>query len=155
MDEYEKMTEKYEIASRWKRLWASLLDCIIMMIVIVPIMFFTGAFGATAQGVKPSITYTLAMGLIGLIVFALINFKLLISNGQTVGKKIFKIKIVTLNGELPELKNHILKRYLVFFLPGQLPVIGQIFSIVNILFIFGKQKRCIHDFAAKTTVIVN
>jgi uncharacterized RDD family membrane protein YckC len=38
-------------------------------------------------------------------------------------------------------------------LPGQIPVVGQIFSFINILFIFTKEKRCIHDLVAKTKVV--
>lgn len=155
MDESTIMAKNFQVASRWKRLWASLIDTIIMMIIVFPIMYFTGAFENIAQGYQPSMGYNIAMGFVGLIVFALINFKLLISNGQTVGKKILNIKIITLEGDLPDFNNHILKRYLVYFLPAQLLIVGQIFSFVNILFIFGKQKRCIHDFVAGTKVIAS
>jgi uncharacterized RDD family membrane protein YckC len=105
------------------------------------------------EGVQRSIGYNLVIGLLGLGVFILINGKLLIANGQTIGKKLLGIRIVDLNGDLPELKKHLIKRYAVFFIPGQVPAIGQFFSIINILFIFGKQKRCVHDLAAGTKVV--
>ena len=146
-------TEQNELASRWKRLWASLLDSLILMLIILPVMYFTGGFEGVSAGVQPSMGYSLLMGLFGLIVFVLVNGKLLVDNGQTIGKKILGIKIITDNGELPTLKEHLLKRYAVFFLPGQIPLVGQIFSIVNVVFIFGKQKRCIHDIAGGTKVV--
>ena len=141
------------LASRWSRLSASLLDSLILMTILIPAMYFTGGFSGFSEGVQPSIGYNLVIGLLGLVVFILINGKLLISNGQTIGKKLLGIRIVDLNGDLPELKKHFIKRYAVFLIPGQVPVIGQIFSFINILFIFGKQKRCVHDLAAGTKVV--
>lgn len=151
--EIDSNTTKPDLASRWSRLWASIIDSLIMMLVIVPAMYFTGAFDDLANGVEPSLVYNLAIGLLGFVVFFLINGKFLISDGQTIGKKILGIKIVDLNGNLPGVKQHLLKRYAVYFIPGQVPVVGQIFSVVNILFIFGKEKRCLHDMVAGTKVV--
>ena len=141
------------LASRWSRLWASLLDSLIMMFIILPAMYFTGGFDVISTGEEPSLGYNLAIGVLGFIVFFILNTHLLINKGQTIGKSVLGIKIVDLDGNLPVFKNHILKRYAVYFLPGQVPIVGQMFSIVNILFIFGAQKRCIHDHAAGTKVV--
>ncbi len=140
------------LASRWQRLWASLLDSLIMLLLMLPIMFFTGIFERLSQGIQPSFAYNLLMATIGLTIFCLINGRFLLDNGQTVGKKVLGIKIVGINGEQATL-NHFLKRYAVYFLPGQVPVVGQFFSLVNVLFIFGKEKRCIHDLAGPTKVV--
>jgi uncharacterized RDD family membrane protein YckC len=148
-----KSEESHLLASRWSRLWASLLDSLIRVTFLSPAMYFTGGFSGLSEGVQRSIGYNLVIGLLGLGVFILINGKLLIANGQTIGKKLLGIRIVDLNGDLPELKKHLIKRYAVFFIPGQVPAIGQFFSIINILFIFGKQKRCVHDLAAGTKVV--
>lgn len=141
------------IASRGSRLGASLLDSLVMMLFTIPTMYFTGGFDGVSKGVEPSLFYSIGIGLFGLMIFLLINFKLLKDAGQTVGKKIIGIKIVDTAGEPASWGKHYVKRYSVFFIPGQIPLVGQIFSIINILFIFGKQKRCIHDFAAGTQVI--
>ncbi|OMH28474.1 RDD family protein [Motiliproteus sp. MSK22-1] len=143
-----------QLASRWSRLLAALLDGLIIMIVTLPVMYFTGGFDGITNGIEPSVTYNLVIGALGLAIFILVNGKLLISNGQTLGKKVLGIKIVDLNGDLPGLKQHLLKRYAVYFIPGQIPIAGQLFSFINILFIFGKQKRCIHDYLAGTKVVV-
>jgi uncharacterized RDD family membrane protein YckC len=141
------------LASRWDRLWASLLDGIIYFIVIMPVMYFTGAFDGIAQGVQPSLGYNLAIGVVGIIAFIILNGKLLVSSGQTIGKRAIGIKIVDLNGNLPTLNDHLLKRYAFYFIPGQIPFVGPLISIVNILFIFGSEKRCIHDLVAGTKVV--
>lgn len=142
------------LASRWKRLWASMLDSITILVVTLPTMYLTGGFEGAMKGIQPSVEYSLMIGAVGISFFLIINIKLLMNNGQTIGKKILGIKIVDLEGNLPTFKKQLIKRYAVFFLPGQIPVAGQFISILNVLFIFGKQKRCVHDFAAGTKVIV-
>lgn len=140
-------------ASRWDRLWAALIDGLIMMAIVVPIMYLTGAFDDISKGIEPSFTYSMLMGLMGIIIFILINGNLLSKSGQTIGKRALGIKIVTLTGELPKIKDHLLKRYGVYFLQGQIPIIGQLLSFINIVLIFGSQKRCGHDLLAGTTVV--
>ena len=141
------------LASRWSRLGASLIDGLTIMIFTVPAMYLTGAFDNISKGTQPSTEYNIALAALALVVFFILNTKLLMKNGQTIGKMALGIKIVDLDGNLPGMKKHLLKRYAVYFIPGQVPVIGQLFSFVNILFIFGKQKRCIHDYFAGTKVI--
>lgn len=141
------------LASRWARLGASIIDSIIMMVIILPVMYFTGGFEGIMEGVQPSFVYTLGIAVVGIIVFFVINYRLLVTSGQTVGKKVLEIKIVDLNGNLPVFQPQLVIRYAVYMLPGQIPVVGQIFSFINILFIFTKEKRCIHDLVAKTRVV--
>jgi len=142
-----------ELATRGRRLWASMIDGFTIAIVTIPAMYFTGGFDGISEGVKPAFTYTLLFGLLGIIIFFMINLKSLKTTGQTLGKKVAGIKVVTKDGELPTLRKHFLKRYSVYFVPGQIPVVGQILSTLNILFIFGKNKRCVHDIAAGTKVV--
>jgi uncharacterized RDD family membrane protein YckC len=148
-----EINENNQLASRWKRFWASMIDGLIIMLIAMPIMYYTGGFEGIADGKQPSLEYSLMMGLVGMISFILFNAKLLIQNGQTIGKKLLGIKIVDLNGDVPSLKKHLLARYAVYFLLAQVPIIGPLFSTINILFIFGKQKRCVHDLVAGTKVV--
>ncbi len=141
------------LASRWARLGASIIDSVIMMLFVMPVMFFTGGFEGIMAGVQPSFVYMFGMGILSFVVFFVINYRFLIANGQTIGKKVLDIKIVDLNGNVPAFQPQLLIRYAVYVLPGQIPVVGTLFSLVNVLFIFGKEKRCIHDLAAKTKVV--
>lgn len=145
-------TGELELASRWNRLFAAIIDTIIMLCVTIPLMFFTGGFDGISTGQQPGFIYTLGMSLISWIVFALINGKFLLANGQTIGKKAMEIRIVDLEGNVPVL-NTLLARYAVYFVPGLIPFAGGLFSLVNILFIFGEEKRCLHDQVAKTKVV--
>lgn len=141
------------LASRWARLGASIIDSIIMMLVVVPVMYVTGGFDGMLEGREPGFVYMFGIGILSLVAYLVINYRFLVTNGQTVGKKVLEIKIVDLNGNLPLFQPQLLIRYAVYLLPGQIPFIGQLFSLINVLFIFSAEKRCIHDLVAKTKVV--
>jgi uncharacterized RDD family membrane protein YckC len=96
----------------------------------------------------------LMYAVLGIVIFVVINGKFLVQNGQTVGKKILGIKITDLTQQNPT-TSALFKRYGLYLGLGQIPFIGAFFSIINVLFIFSKSKRCLHDLAAKTIVIKN
>jgi uncharacterized RDD family membrane protein YckC len=140
------------LATRLSRLGAAILDGLIMTVIIAPLMIFTGYYSDISQGIQPSYLEQLGYSLVGIVAFMLINFSFLLNQGQTIGKKIVGIKIVGLNVE--KLNVAIIgKRYGFYFLVGQIPMVGGIISLVNILFIFGKEQRCLHDLVAETKVV--
>lgn len=141
------------LASRWARLGASIIDSIILMIILVPVMYFTGGFDGMMTGAQPSFVYMFGIGILNFVVFFVINYRYLIASGQTIGKKVLEIKIVDLNGNVPAFQPTLLIRYAIFVFPGQIPFVGQLFSLINVLFIFTAEKRCIHDLVAKTKVV--
>jgi len=148
-----KLDEKFDLASRWKRLFASIVDSMILMAVLLPILYLTGVFENINNSSQPLYIRNIIFDLIGFVGFYLINIKFLLSQGQTLGKKIFGIKIVDDEGNLPT-KDILLKRYSVYFLPKYIPVIGTYIPLINISYIFfNKERRCIHDIVAKTLVV--
>jgi len=142
-----------ELASRWSRLVAAIIDGLIILVVLMPVILITGGFAGMTDA-RPGFFYTLFMALVGVGVFVLLNGKLLQREGMTIGKRIMGIKIVTLDNQLPDVKEHLVKRYAVYFLLGQIPFVGPLLSLINILLIFGKGSRCGHDMVADTRVIV-
>jgi len=139
------------LASRWARLGASMVDAIVVMCITIPLMYVTGGFSNLEAG-PPGLVYSFVIGLVGILAFALINGKFLLSNGQTLGKKLLKIKIVTTDTRYADLTT-LAKRYGFNWGIALVPVIGQFLGLVNVLFIFGKTKRCLHDFVGGTKVI--
>ncbi|CAB9542302.1 hypothetical protein BROOK1789C_140 [Bathymodiolus brooksi thiotrophic gill symbiont] len=148
----ENIENELVLASRWSRLWASLLDALIILIIAMPIIYFTNGFDNIFKGTIPA-TYVLFLVVIQIVVFIALNGKLLLNKGQTIGKMVLNIKIVTLTGELPSVKQHLIKRFGVYLLTSQIPFIGQFLSMINVLMIFGKKKRCAHDYFAGTMVV--
>lgn len=144
--------DESSLASRWSRLWASLIDALTIAPITIPLMYFTGGFEGVSKGSQPPLSYALAMAFISTAIFLVIHGKFMVQDGQTLGKKLFNIKIVTISGQhasIPVLA----KRYGFYWVIPQIPAIGPLINLVNILFIFGKSKRCLHDYVGGTKVI--
>ena len=87
---------------------------------------------------------------IGLIAW---NCVLLARNGQTIGKKASNIRIVRSDGSDAGFARLFFLRMMLFWALNAVPFIGPVFSLVNILFIFREDRRCIHDLLADTMVV--
>lgn len=149
----EMPSEETPLATRWFRLWGALIDGIIATLITFPVMFLTGYWEkAMAQNVTH--TDTILLGVFGLIVFVVLHGYLLATQGQTIGKRLVGTKIVSVktNKILPFGKI-LLVRYLPITIAAQIPLIGQFLIIIDYLFIFRNDKRCIHDLFAGTKVV--
>lgn len=143
------------LASRWLRLCAAIVDALILSAVILPINHYLMSDNPSLQTTNP-----IDMTIIGIqycviysIVFLLIQGLLLHQKGQTIGKYIFDIAIVSIesNKKSPFWPLYA-KRYFLFFFLSSIPYINVI-SLIDILCIFRKDKRCLHDLIAGTKVI--
>lgn len=156
-----KMTEinqqTNELAGRGSRLGAVIIDSIIIIPALIGIAMITGFWDAIfprlANGIPLSLKENLIMFLVGQSVFLMLNGSFLANYGQTIGKKLMKIKIVDMEGNNLGLIKLYSLRYLSFSLFSQIPVAGGLISLLNILFVFGKERRCLHDRLASTQVI--
>jgi len=142
-------TQQFILASRMKRLFARLLD---------------GVFGLVSALVPGFVLTFLSDGnfnpesfllgaVVGIICFVIYQWYLLATTAQTIGKKYLKIKIVNKNGEQAGFFVNVLLREWLMGLIGIIPAIGGIIQIVNILFIFRDDRKCIHDLIAGTVVV--
>jgi len=142
-----------QLASLGERFLGSLIDGLIMLAIALPAGLVTGATGAVNPANKAeSLGFNIGVSLVVFAVFLAINWKSLNATGQTIGKKVVKTRIVTLQNEKPAI-NDLLKRYAFLNLIGIIPFVGWIGSLVNVLFVFKADRRCIHDLIGKTKVI--
>jgi len=146
-----------ELAGRGTRLGAAIIDAIIMMVVVMPLMYvggyWTTAMAAAAAGEQVGLGTTLMWAVIGLVVFAIVQAFPLNASGQTWGKKALKIKIVDLQGGKPPLGRLLGLRYFPIQLVSNVPFIGPVLALVDVLMIFRNDRRCGHDLIAGTRVV--
>lgn len=155
-------------ASPLKRLLAFLLDTLAMLVVFGMLIQYLGIF-SIAPGSAPDVasmeaamlaaleqmtfTQRLLVVLLPYVIFFALHGYLLSRYGQTLGKRLLGIAIVTLDGRKPAFWPLITQRYLVQWLVGGIPQLGFLLRVVDVLFIFRDDRRCIHDQIAKTRVI--
>ncbi len=140
------------LASRGARLGASLLDTIIMLAIMIPLLWLVG-YWSRALTADVSLLETLFWATVSLGIWAAVNGSFLIRRGQTIGKMALDIQIVSAqSGELLPLQELVLRRMAPFTYAAQLPFVGPFAGLVNVLFIFRSDKRCVHDFLAGTIV---
>jgi uncharacterized RDD family membrane protein YckC len=142
------------LASRWKRLGGVLIEGILGAAIFLPIAWATGDLQRMMNG-DTNMTFSQHVSgvVMGWCVFLILNGYLLFKRGQTIGKVVVKTKIVDGKGNIPSFGKLLFLRYLVLGLVGQIPFVGILLCFVDAMFIYGPERRCIHDYLAGTWVV--
>ncbi|MDH7452488.1 RDD family protein [Luteimonas composti] len=144
------------LAGRGERLGAAIIDTIILLVVMVPLMLVGGYWQmAMAAGGEVPFGAALLWAAIGFAVFAAVQWYPLDAGGQTWGKRLLGIRIVDMTGAKPPVGRLLLVRYLPVHAVGNVPVVGMVLGLVNVLLIFRGDRRCGHDLVAGTQVVRN
>lgn len=144
-------------AQRWMRLVAVLLDSAIIMVptymVSAMLTSMRNPFAPRSAALPDGIKLLLALYLIGLAVYLVVQLVMLHRHGQTLGKRLMGIRIVRSDGSRAGLGRLFLLRGLVPGLIGAIPMLGMFFALIDALFIFADDRRCLHDRFADTIVV--
>jgi uncharacterized RDD family membrane protein YckC len=144
LSDVEGEGQEIVLAPRLSRLLASLIDSLTFLpgyLIVFLEQLITESTG----------TFTV-IGYVFMIGVFILQCVLLSRDGQTIGKKMLRIRIVNTDTE----KNggfvpNVLLRYLLNGLISWLTC--SIYGFVDVLFIFRGDRRCLHDFIAGTHVI--
>lgn len=156
-----------ELAGRLERLGAWAIDLVLSIIVALPGLMMLGVSvirqAVASGGQLPPDVLTHAMGgavvlTIGGLALIVVQTVLLSTRGQTVGKIVAGIHIVTVtDGSNPGFVRAALLRsfvpWLIQVLLNFVLLAGYVFFIVDSCFIFREDRRCIHDLIAGTRVV--
>ena len=83
-----------------------------------------------------------------------INGYLLATAGQTIGKRLVGTRIVNVSDErIPRFLPLLGARYGITWLVGLIPGVGTVYGLVDALFVFRDDRRCVHDLFAGTKVV--
>ena len=153
MSEVIENTPAIVLASRWSRFWAFVIDGLIYAAAMIPVVLYTDLFDRAVSNGVIELHEQIMMFVYGWVISLLCNGYLLQKKGQTIGKNVMEIAIVDMDGKQLGLFNIMIKRILPMNIFVYIPVIGQYISILNYLFVFRKNRRCLHDLIAGTQVI--
>jgi len=131
------------LASRGARFGAAVLDGLVFMIPYFIIVFATrGGEGGAKIG--------LGIGGLAILAIAVYQFVGAVTKGQTIGKKLLGIKVTKLDGSPVDFVSIVIMRGLVGqVLLGIIPLYG----LIDALFIFRPDQRCVHDLVGATKVV--
>jgi len=137
------------LGGRWRRLFAGILDLLIVGIISSPFTYRTvDTVTDTASGLSVQIPYaeTFLFPVIGFLYYWLLTAYW---NGQTLGKKIFRLRVTDIDGRRAGV-GQVALRELVAWLMYSTCCLGWI-DVAFIL--FHPRKQAVHDLAARTLVI--
>jgi len=145
------------LAGRGARLGAAALDGIIGMCFIYGPMLIAliigVVMGADWQNDEAAAATLFGFGglgmLIGFIVWAVITWRLVARNGQSIAKKMLNIKVVRKDGSPASLGRIFWLRNVANGLLSIIPL----YQLVDMLFIFADERQCLHDKLADTIVV--
>lgn len=130
-------------APRWRRLAAWLID-----LPLSPAAFVVGILSADMGGPALAAAGLLLLGIFG-VPYQVV---LLRREGQTVGKLLLRIRIVDEEtGVKGRVFSNIVLRYFVNWLLTMIPP----YVLIDHVFIFAKNRRCVHDYLAGTKVVLD
>ncbi len=149
-------------ASRWLRLGGALIDWVINSLcslpTALPIMHSMGEQIASGrpdpQAIVGMVTDNIGKSVPYLLALLIVQACLVTMRGQSIGKILVGIRIVRFRDDSAAGFLHgFLIRSVAPWLIGRIPLLGFLFWIVDICFVFRDDHRCIHDLMADTKVV--
>jgi uncharacterized RDD family membrane protein YckC len=148
-------------AGRGARLGAAIIDSLIFILPFVPA--YIGALGsafrtghATLLGLWLAVFATGMLFYIGLLINLTVWVVVAVMvhrNAQSIGKKLCGIKVARTDGSRATLSRIFWLRNVANYALRLVPVLGPLYGLVDVLMIFGDQRRCCHDYLADTIVV--
>lgn len=142
---------RFDLASRWARFGGAFIDGLVTLAGMVPGIFSIGSGEFDDHPPELAELYGLFVLYGGALAINIVQWVLITVRGQTLGKMAVGTRIVLRrDGALPGFVRGVLLRTVV---PGVIAAFCGLFSLVDVLAIFGREQRCLHDEFADTLVI--
>ncbi|MEJ8855068.1 RDD family protein [Variovorax robiniae] len=141
-----------ELAGRWTRLFAYIVDGVILSVATHLLANFSPLVDPNAD---TGGLWTLRLEEFGMefVLFLLLNGYLLVMRGQTIGKALFRIRIARPDGARVSAARVIGLRCCIDAVTGVTTGSLLLYAFIDALFIFRKSRRCLHDSIADTVVV--
>lgn len=150
-------TGEVVLADRGTRFLAALVDGLLVAAVIWAI-FMIPALRPTIAAEQSAAaggmwTFNAVSFTVGVVVFLAVQGWPLLTRGQTVGKMLFKLRIVRSDGSKVDAARLLGLRYGIGILVNVNAGVSMIYGLVDSLLIFRESRKCLHDSIADTQVI--
>jgi uncharacterized RDD family membrane protein YckC len=155
------------LAERGQRLGAAIIDGLLAWVALGPALYRAlkdGALTSAASGGMASQYWFVSSDLLGMalvapwLAFMGLQAYLITTGGQSVGKRVVGTQLVRTDGSPVGFVHGVILHTwaiaLISYIPSIGPTIGSLAVFVDVVMIFGSDRRCLHNRIADTKVIV-
>jgi uncharacterized RDD family membrane protein YckC len=151
LEDLDNQPRSGALARRSTRFWAAMVD-VAVGVTVYYLAYWLLPFMHLGRHATGWLALNWQSALTGFVFFVLLHGYLLATRGQTIGKTIFRIRIVRPDGS-PASAGQMVMRYGVGSLANVVSLLGLVFSLADCLLIFQASRRCLHDLIAGTIVV--
>jgi uncharacterized RDD family membrane protein YckC len=108
--------------------------------------------GLVFAGIGVLVFASSALAIVAFVLVAAINLWLLARHRASIGKRVLGIRMARSDGSEAGLARLVFLRGLARCIVTSIPYLN-LLIVVDLLFIFGKRRRCLHDYIADTIVV--
>lgn len=142
-------TRQYDLAGRGERLGAAMIDGIGTVLLVLALAGIGGAMDSATGNHE---TFSNVFMLLGYVIVIGVQGYFLTTQGQSIGKKALGLRILKEDtGANGGFVTNVLMRTILPAIIGQLTC--GLFSLIDVLFIFSDDQKCLHDKMAGTIVV--
>jgi uncharacterized RDD family membrane protein YckC len=145
------LSDTPQLASRWQRLGAAVIDGLIAGAIALAVLVPMYGLGSLAAMGRSPLHFIGGLG-VDYLIYCCLQGWFLYDSSQTIGKKALGLRIVRPDNSHADF-GRLLLRLAIMTFNGLVPYVGRIFGIVDVLFIFGSTRRCLHDLIVDTIVV--
>jgi uncharacterized RDD family membrane protein YckC len=137
------------LAERGDRFWANLVDTLVLCVPWLAALVLI-LLGSSSGRPDRAMGLALLVAVGGTLAVGAYQLMLISQSGQSLGKRMRGIRVVRSDGSPVSLGRLLLLRNL---LPSVINAACGLFNLVDVLFIFQDNRRCLHDMIADTKVV--
>lgn len=146
---YEANPQAYDLATFWARLLAYIIDYIVVLVLQLASGFLlglaVGPFLQTSEQLATLQSFAIIISLV--VITGYYTVGLVQGNGQTLGKRLMKIRVIRMEGDKLTIGHAILRNIIGYLLSA-------IFLVIGFLWVFtDKDKQAWHDKLVSTVVV--
>lgn len=141
-----------ELAGRGVRFGAHILDMVLWWLGALPGFVVMTAIQGHASGSALEVVGPAIMA-VGVTAVAVLNWVWITQSGQSIAKRMLKLQIRRIDGSPCGFVHGVVLRSWVMTIVNAICPLGGFLAIADGLFIFGEERRCLHDLVASTKVV--
>ena len=139
------------LASRWARFGAAFVDGLFQGVVAIVVLAPMYGWHSMLMMGRTPLHFFGGLALQYILCFC-VQAWFLYDSSQTLGKKALGLRIVRPDGAHASF-GRLLARLAIQLLANFVPYVGKLFGLIDVLFIFGAPRRCLHDLIVDTAVV--